>query len=91
MFFLNKLDGDIMVELGAQLKRLRKAEKYSQEKLADMIGVSRKLIIDIEAGRGTSLLVFVKLLKTFKKTDKLLEILNASTISPKEMYRKENR
>jgi DNA-binding XRE family transcriptional regulator len=91
MFFLNKLDGDIMIELGAQLKQLRKSKKYSQEKLAEIVGVSRRLIVDIEAGRGTSLLVFVKILKTFNKTDKLLEILNSSTISPKEMYKKEHK
>jgi DNA-binding XRE family transcriptional regulator len=65
--------------------------KYPQQQLADRVGVSRKLIVDIEAGRGTSLLVFVKLLKTFKKTDKLLEILTSSPISPKEMYFKENK
>lgn len=91
MFFLNKLDGDIMIELGGKLKQLRKNKKYSQQDLADRVGVSRKLIIDIEAGRGTSLLVFIKILKTFKKTDKLLEILDASPISPKEMYEKENK
>ncbi len=91
MFFLNKLDGDIMIELGSQLKQLRKSKKYSQEKLAEIVGVSRRLIVDIEAGRGTSLLVFVKILKAFNKTDKLLEILNSSTISPKEMYKKEHK
>ncbi len=91
MFFLNKLEGDIMIELGAQLKQLRKSKKYSQEKLAEIVGVSRRLIVDIEAGRGTSLLVFVKILKAFNKTDKLLEILNSSAISPKEMYKKEHK
>jgi DNA-binding XRE family transcriptional regulator len=91
MFSLNKLDGDIMIEVGEKLKQLRKSHKYIQQELADRVGVSRKLIVDIEAGRGTSLLVFVKLLKTFKKTDKLLEILTSSPISPKEMYRKENK
>ncbi|MCH2200171.1 MAG: helix-turn-helix transcriptional regulator [Flavobacteriales bacterium] len=91
MQFLNKLDGEIMIELGVKLKLLRKSKGLSQQHLADRVGVSRKLIIDIEAGRGTSLLVFVKILKTFKKTDKLLEILNTSSISPKEMYKKENK
>ncbi len=91
MFLLNKLDGDIMLELGEKLKHLRKSKKYSQQELADRVGVSRKLIIDIEAGRGTSLLVFIKILKTFKKTDKLIEILNTTPISPKEMYNRENK
>jgi transcriptional regulator with XRE-family HTH domain len=91
MLFLNKLDGDIMIELGEQLRQLRKSKKYSQQELADIVGVSRRLIVDIEAGRGTSLLVFVKILKTFNKTEKLLEILNTTNVSPKEMYKKENK
>lgn len=91
MFILNKLDGDIMIELGEKMKQLRKSKKYTQQELAERVGVSRKLIVDIEAGRGTSLLVFVKLLKVFKKSNKLLEILDASPISPKEMFKKENK
>ena len=91
MNFFEKLDGDILVELGEKLKQLRKNNKYSQQVLADKIGISRRLIIDIEAGKGTSVLIFIKLLKVFKKTDKLLEILNSSSISPKEIYLKEHK
>ncbi len=91
MFFINKLDGDIMIELGEKLRQLRKSKKYNQQELADRVGISRKLVIDIEAGRGTSLLVFVKVLKVFKRTNRLLEILDSSPISPKEMYKKENK
>ena len=67
------------------------SKKYSQKERADSVGVSRRLIVDIEAGRGTSLLVFVKILKTFNKTEKLIEILNTTNISPKEMYKSENK
>lgn len=91
MDFFEKLDGDILVELGEKLKQLRKNNKYSQQVLANKIGISRRLIIDIEAGKGTSLLIFIKLLKVYKKTDKLLEILNSSSISPKEIYLKEHK
>lgn len=89
--FFQKLEGDILIELGEKLKQLRKNNKYSQQVLADKIGISRRLLIDIEAGRGTSLLIFIKLLKVFKKTDKLLEILNSSSMSPKEIYKKEHK
>ncbi len=91
MGFFEKLDGDILVELGEKLKQLRKNNKYSQQSLADKIGISRQLVIDIESGKGTSLLIFVKLLKAFNKSDKLLEILNSTFISPKEIYNKENK
>ncbi len=86
-----KLDGELMIDLGEKLKHLRQSKKYSQQDLADKIGVNRRLIGQIEAGKGTSLLVFIKLLKAFNKAEKLLEILNTSAISPKDMFRKENR
>lgn len=91
MFRFEKLDGEIIEELGVKLRALRKSNKLSQAELAEQIGVSRKHIIDLEAGRGTSLLTFVKLLKKFNKADKLLEILTSSSISPKERFNKENK
>lgn len=89
--FFKKLDGEIMSEVGEKLRQLRKNKKYTQEELAEMVGVNRRLIGEIEAGKGTSLLVFIKILKVFNKTDKLLEILESSSVSPREMFRKENK
>ena len=91
MFLSTKLDGEIVEEIGGKLRTLRKGKKYSQAELAEKIGVSRKHISDIEAGRGTSLLIFVKLLKEFNKSEKLLEILSTSSISPKEQFQRENK
>lgn len=91
MYLFEKLDGEVLEEIGEKLRTLRKHKKYSQAHLADRIGVSRKHISDIEAGRGTSLLIFVKLLKEFNKSEKLLEILSSSSISPKEKYEREHK
>ncbi|MCB0402454.1 MAG: helix-turn-helix domain-containing protein [Flavobacteriales bacterium] len=90
MYLLAKLDGEIVEEIGEKLRVLRKNKKYSQQQLAEIIGVSRKHISDIEAGRGTTLLIFVKLLKEFHKADKLLEILSGSSISPKDKFNREH-
>lgn len=89
--FFQKLDGEIMIEVGEKLRQLRLNKKYTQEDLAKIIGVNRRLIGEIEAGKGTSLLVFIKILKVFNKTDKLLEILESSSVSPRDMFRKENK
>ncbi len=78
-------------EIGLKIRYLRKSKRYSQQQLAEKVGVSRKHISDIEAGRGTSLLIFVKLLKEFNKADKLLEMLTVSSISPKDQYQKEQK
>lgn len=89
--FFKKLDGEILIEVGKKLKQLRLNKKYTQEDLARVVGVNRRLIGEIEAGKGTSMLVFIKILKAFNKADKLLEILESSTISPRDMFRKENK
>lgn len=90
-FFFNKLDGELMEIVGQKLRAMRKSHKLSQHELAIKLAVSRKHIIDIEAGRGTSLLIFIKLLKLYNKSEKLLEILETSTISPKEQFIKSQR
>ncbi len=86
-----KLDGEVLEELGFKIQQLRKGNKYSQQQLADMIGVNRRLIGEIEAGKGTSLLIFVKLVKVFNKTGKLLELLESNFVSPKELFEKQNK
>ncbi|MDA9564094.1 helix-turn-helix domain-containing protein [Flavobacteriales bacterium] len=91
MLFFGKLDGEVVEEIGLKIRLLRKSKRYSQQQLADKVGVSRKHISDIEAGRGTTLLIFVKLLKEFNKADKLLEMLTVSSISPKDQYQKDQK
>jgi len=86
LVFFDKLDGEIMEDVGLKLRILRKSYKLSQMELSQKLAVSRKHIIDIEAGRGTSLLIFIKLLKLYNKSDKLLEILETSSISPKDRF-----
>jgi transcriptional regulator with XRE-family HTH domain len=90
MYALAKLDGEVLVEMGEKLRALRKQKRYSQAQLAERIGVSRKHMCDIEAGRGTTLLTFIKLLKEFRKSDKLLEILSGPSLSPKDTFEKEH-
>jgi transcriptional regulator with XRE-family HTH domain len=86
-----KLAGEIMQELGLKIKLLRKSYNLSQANLADKVGVNRRLIGEIESGNGTSMLIFIKILKVFNKTEKLLEILESNPISPKEMFKKQNK
>jgi DNA-binding XRE family transcriptional regulator len=83
---LRKLDGELMAEIAQRLRLLRQNAGLNQQQLADRIGVSRKHIVDIEAGKGTSLLVFIKLLKVFGKEEKLIDMLEGVQISPKAMF-----
>jgi DNA-binding XRE family transcriptional regulator len=83
---LRKLDGELMAEIAQRLRLLRQNAGLNQQQLADRIGVSRKHIVDIEAGKGTSLLIFIKLLKVFGKEEKLIDMLEGVQISPKAMF-----
>ncbi len=91
MELFEKLDGEIVEEVGAKLKTLRKVRNWSQSDLAAKVGDSRKHISEIETGKGTSLLTFVKLLKVFNKSEKLLEVLSGSSVSPRDRFMKENK
>ncbi|MBR4614663.1 MAG: helix-turn-helix transcriptional regulator [Kiritimatiellae bacterium] len=42
-----------MKELGAFVSRTRKAQKVSQEVLAQAVGVGRRFIVELEAGKET--------------------------------------
>ena len=42
-----------MKEIGAFVARTRKAQKVSQEVLAQSIGVGRRFVVELEAGKET--------------------------------------
>ncbi len=42
-----------MKELGAFVARTRKAQKVSQEVLAQAVGVGRRFVVELEAGKET--------------------------------------
>jgi transcriptional regulator with XRE-family HTH domain len=88
MRWQHTLDGNILIEIGKLLKNLRVNNKFTQQELGDKIGVSRKLIGEIEKGSNTSLLIIIKLLKVYNRVDKLEELLFSNSISPKQMFLK---
>ena len=85
-----KLDGEILEQLGQDIRRLRKSRKMNQQQLAEQVGVSRKHISDVEAGRSGSLLTFVRILKVFNKVDALLQLMYTPRLSPKALFYKEH-
>ncbi len=47
------MDQDYMTELvSVQLKKIRSERGYTQEKMADVIGLSKKSLVQIEKGRA---------------------------------------
>lgn len=88
MSMLQKLDGEILQEIGVGIKNWRNQQKISQIELAKYIGVGRSTIVNIESGKGINLSYFIKILKYFQKEEQLLKIFEINKISPqKEFYK----
>ena len=88
MSMLQKLDGEILKEIGVGIKNWRNQQKISQIELAKYIGVGRSTIVNIESGKGINLSYFIKILKYFQKEEQLLKIFEINKISPqKEFYK----
>lgn len=91
MRWQHELIGDVMDEMGVLIRNLRKSKKYTQQELADKVGVHRTVIIKLEKGGNTSLLVFMKVLKAFNRVDQVEPILFSSQVSAKEMFEKQEK
>ncbi|MBO1514999.1 helix-turn-helix transcriptional regulator [Metabacillus bambusae] len=60
-----------------KLEEIRKKHKYSQEKLANMLSVSRQTIISIEKQKyNPSLILAIKIARTFNTTVEDIFILD---------------
>lgn len=75
-------DKVILQELGKRLARLRKQQGYSQEKLAGESGLGVATLRRIEAGEGSQMESWLKLLKTLQMTSSIERFLPEKIDSP---------
>lgn len=71
------MDADVqktLVDIGDQLKALRKLKGYNQADVMRITGVSRKTLSSLENGSNAKLDTFVKLLRLYDKLDVLENI-----------------
>lgn len=79
----NKLsDVAIVEEIGKMVQEVRLQKNYSQGKLAEISGVSRATISQLENGRPATLLTFVQVLRALNKFDILESMVQEPEISP---------
>lgn len=84
-----QLEDELLAELGARIRTLRKNAKMSQAELAERVGVSRVNISEIERGSNTTISTFLRILKVFNRLDALQEMMEVPTISPKQLFEQE--
>lgn len=73
--------------LGSRIRDRRLAANVSQAKLADKAGISRRALIQLEAGRGSTLLTLACVLKALGLQDELIRLVPVPSVSPMAMLK----
>jgi transcriptional regulator with XRE-family HTH domain len=73
---------DILIQIGIFIKEMRISQNKTQQQVADACGINRSTYIQIENGKGSSMLHFVQVLRALNALH-LLNIFETKTqISP---------
>ncbi len=75
MNFYGMSDKAILRELGRRVRQNRLAKNLTQERLAEMAGVSRMTIVNLEKGQAATLLTFIQVLHSLGSLDGLENFL----------------
>ena len=75
----------VLTEIGQRVRRERLNQNTTQAKLAQYAGVSRRVILDLEAGKGCGLSSFIEILRALRKLDQLDSLLPDPGISPLQL------
>lgn len=79
---------EIAAELGERLRALRLSQAFTQATVADKAGVSLRALRELEAGRGSNVLTFIRVLKALGVEQGFEAIAPRPTISPMEMLKR---
>jgi transcriptional regulator with XRE-family HTH domain len=79
---------DLEASLGMQIQKVRLSKNLDQVTVAERAGVSVRALRNLEAGRGSTLATFVRVLKALERTDLLTSLVETPTVNPLELLRK---
>jgi DNA-binding XRE family transcriptional regulator len=82
VFNYSMSDTTVLEAIAGQLKQMRLNKNISQDQIAKMAGLSRKVIHDAESTGAISLTSFVKILRVLEKLELLNHFSESSKISP---------
>ena len=78
-------DRAILKEIGRRLRRKRLEKNLSQQKLADLAGINRSTVSDMEQGSPFGVLTLVEILRALDALDGLDSFLPDPGISPLQL------
>lgn len=75
----------VLKEIGRRVRRERLNQNTTQATLARLAGLSRRVILDLEAGKGCGLSSFIEILRALRKLDQLDVLLPDPGVSPLQL------
>ena len=75
----------VLKEIGVRTRRERLNQNLTQETLAQRAGVSRRVVLDLEGGKGCGLSSLIEILRALRKLDQLDAFLPDPGISPLQL------
>jgi len=72
----------ILEEIGKRIRNRRLERNYTQQSIADSIGISRLTVRNIEDGKPVSMLHFIEVLRSLGALESIDELLPSELPSP---------
>ena len=91
MDYYSMSDRAILREIGGRLRRRRLDKNLTQQALADLAGLSRTTVSDLERGAPAGMLTFVQVLRALGGLEELGALLPDPGPSPLELARIKGR
>jgi transcriptional regulator with XRE-family HTH domain len=73
---------ELQAVLGERLRALRLSRNFSQRELADKAGVSLRALHNLEAGAGSTIETFLRVLKALNAVDAIEALVPQPKVSP---------
>ncbi len=80
-------DSDILMELGSRIKACRIRRSFTQSELAELSGVSKGTIANVEGGQSIQLENLLRILRELDELNSLEVLLPSSDSTPMELIR----
>jgi transcriptional regulator with XRE-family HTH domain len=84
-------DEELEVDLGFRLRKIRLGKNWTQEKVADLAGISAKTLKNLEAGRGSTVTTLVKVLQALGNACAIEYLAPIPTVSPLALLRRRDK
>lgn len=90
-FWYSQNDNAIVSTLGKYLQQTRLSQNKTQQEIADLAGLNRMTVVQMERGKGGSMGSWIKLLRVLERLE-LLKIFEIQAgLSPLQMAKLENK